>query len=115
AGRVGDGSGCHAEDGIRSWSVTGVQTCALPLSAARQSGAATIEQQHTLSAAARIAAKGLVLLAAWLIASLGAVAALALWTSYGGIGRATRRGGKEASCVHAPLAWKTRLTRTTST
>jgi hypothetical protein len=50
----------------------------------RQSGASRLEQQHPLSALARMGVKAAVLLAAWLVASLGAVAALVLWASYGG-------------------------------
>src|SRR5258706_14661162 len=34
----------QAEDGIRDWSVTGVQTCALPISCGR--GRGTIERAH---------------------------------------------------------------------
>jgi ABC-type transport system involved in multi-copper enzyme maturation permease subunit len=51
----------------------------------RQSGALKLEQQQAaVSPRARIAAKAAVLLAGWTIASLGAVIALLLWTSYGG-------------------------------
>lgn len=50
----------------------------------RQSGALKLELQHPMPAFARIAAKGVVLVAAWLIASLPAFAAIALWRSYGG-------------------------------
>src|SRR4029453_9978901 len=50
----------------------------------RQSGALVLEMQQRLSAFARIAAKAVVLLAAWSIASAGAVAAIALWVLYGG-------------------------------
>ena len=50
----------------------------------RQSGALKLEIQHPMSAFARIGAKAVVLLAAWLLA-LGAPAiAMALWRSYGG-------------------------------
>jgi ABC-2 type transport system permease protein len=49
-----------------------------------QSGAAKIEMQHPMPAAARIAAKALVLLAAWIVASAPAAIAVALWKSYGG-------------------------------
>ena len=50
----------------------------------RQSGALKLEVQHAMPAAQRVAAKALVLLAGWLIASIPAVAAVALWRSYGG-------------------------------
>jgi len=50
----------------------------------RQSGAAKLELQQPLPASARIAAKAVVLLAGWLLASLGALVALLLWKSYGG-------------------------------
>src|SRR5438093_821721 len=36
----------QAEDGIRDWSVTGVQTCALPILAARHAGHAQLESRH---------------------------------------------------------------------
>jgi ABC-2 type transport system permease protein len=51
----------------------------------RQSGALKLEQQQgALTPWARIAAKSAVLVAGWLIASLPAAAAMALWLSYGG-------------------------------
>jgi hypothetical protein len=50
----------------------------------RQSGAVKIEMQHGLPAIARIAAKALVLVAGWLIASVAPLAAIILWRSYGG-------------------------------
>ena len=50
----------------------------------RQSGALRIEMQHAMPAAARIAAKAIVLLGGWLIASLAPLAAVLLWKSYGG-------------------------------
>jgi hypothetical protein len=50
----------------------------------RQSGALKIEMQHPMPAFARIAAKGLVLLGGWLVASLAPLAAVLLWKSYGG-------------------------------
>src|SRR5258706_11847280 len=37
----------QAEDGIRDWSVTGVQTCALPIWALRPSRKATIDTRNT--------------------------------------------------------------------
>src|SRR5262249_57199213 len=40
----------QAEDGIRDWSVTGVQTCALPISLAR----VFVSQRHTAAVAAHI-------------------------------------------------------------
>src|SRR4029079_3367790 len=51
----------------------------------RQSGALKLELQHAMPAAARIATKGLILLAGWLIASVPVIAAIILWGSYGGI------------------------------
>ena len=51
----------------------------------RQSGALKLELQHAMPAAARIATKGLILLAGWLIASVPVIAAIILWRSYGGI------------------------------
>ena len=50
----------------------------------RQTGALKIELQHPMPAAARIAAKALVLAAGWLIASAAPAAAIALWKLYGG-------------------------------
>jgi hypothetical protein len=50
----------------------------------RQSGALKLELQHPLSAFARMAAKAIVLLAGWLIATLAPLAAVALWIAYGG-------------------------------
>ena len=50
----------------------------------RQSGALKIEMQHPMPSFARIAAKALVLLAGWLVASLAPLAAVLLWKSYGG-------------------------------
>jgi hypothetical protein len=49
-----------------------------------QSGAAKIEMQHSMPAAGRIAAKAVVLLAAWVVASAPAAVAVVLWKSYGG-------------------------------
>ena len=50
----------------------------------RQSGALKLELQQKLSPLVRMAAKALVLLAAWLIAMLPPLSALLLWKSYGG-------------------------------
>jgi ABC-type transport system involved in multi-copper enzyme maturation permease subunit len=50
----------------------------------RQSGALKIELQHPMPAAARTAAKAVVLLAGWLVASLAGLIAVLLWKSYGG-------------------------------
>jgi ABC-2 type transport system permease protein len=50
----------------------------------RQSGALKLELQRGMPAFARIAAKGLVLLAGWLIAMAPPLVAIALWKSYGG-------------------------------
>jgi len=50
----------------------------------RQSGALKLELQHSMPAVARIATKGLVLLAGWVIASVPVIAAIILWRSYGG-------------------------------
>jgi ABC-2 type transport system permease protein len=50
----------------------------------RQSGALELELQRPMSAAARIAAKTIVLFAGWLIASAAPVLAILLWNSYGG-------------------------------
>src|SRR5580765_4541982 len=50
----------------------------------RQSGALKLELQHPMPAIARMAAKALVLLAGWIIASLPPVIAVVLWRSYGG-------------------------------
>jgi ABC-2 type transport system permease protein len=50
----------------------------------RQSGALKLELQRGMPAFARIAAKGLVLLAGWLIAMLPPLIAIALWKGYGG-------------------------------
>ena len=50
----------------------------------RQSGALKLELQHPMPAFYRISAKALVLLAGWLVASLAPLAAIVLWTTYGG-------------------------------
>jgi hypothetical protein len=50
----------------------------------RQSGALKLELQHRMPATARIAAKAIVLLAGWILASLPVAAAIVLWASYGG-------------------------------
>jgi ABC-type transport system involved in multi-copper enzyme maturation permease subunit len=50
----------------------------------RQSGALKLELQHPMPAIARMTAKGLVLLAGWIIASLPPVIAVVMWRSYGG-------------------------------
>jgi hypothetical protein len=54
------------------------------MSVDRQTGASRLEEQGPLSNRVRIAVKAAVLGLAWLVASLPAVAALALWRSYGG-------------------------------
>lgn len=50
----------------------------------RQSGALKIELQHRTSALVRVAAKALVLLVGWLVASIPVVIAVLLWMGYGG-------------------------------
>lgn len=50
----------------------------------RQSGALKLELQHPMPALARMAAKALVLLAAWLLASLPPLVAIVFWRLYGG-------------------------------
>lgn len=50
----------------------------------RQSGALKLELQQPMPVFWRVGAKGLVLLAGWAIASVPAIAAIALWRSYGG-------------------------------
>ncbi len=50
----------------------------------RLSGALKLELQQPMPAIARIGAKALVLLGGWLVASLPTVAAMALWSGYGG-------------------------------
>src|SRR5437899_8619387 len=50
----------------------------------RQSGALKLELQHPMPAFVRIAAKALVLLAGWLIASIAPLLAILMWRSYGG-------------------------------
>jgi hypothetical protein len=50
----------------------------------RQSGALKLELQHAMPAVVRIATKGLILLAGWVIASVPVLAAIILWRSYGG-------------------------------
>ncbi len=50
----------------------------------RQSGALKLEMQHPMSTFARVAAKALVLLGAWVTTLLAPAAGLALWLSYGG-------------------------------
>jgi ABC-2 type transport system permease protein len=50
----------------------------------RQSGALKFELQHAMSSFTRVVLKASVLMLGWLIASLAAVTAIALWKSYGG-------------------------------
>jgi ABC-type transport system involved in multi-copper enzyme maturation permease subunit len=50
----------------------------------RQSGALKLELQHPMSTFARVSAKALVLLAAWMVAIAAPFAAVVLWRSYGG-------------------------------
>jgi ABC-type transport system involved in multi-copper enzyme maturation permease subunit len=50
----------------------------------RQSGALKLELQHPMPAIARVTAKGLVVLAGWIIASLPPLIAVVMWRSYGG-------------------------------
>ena len=50
----------------------------------KQSGALKLESQHRMWAFSRVSAKGLVLLAAWMIASAAPVIAILLWKAYGG-------------------------------
>lgn len=50
----------------------------------RQSGALKLELQRPMPAALRIAAKALVLMAGWIIATLPAILAVGLWPAYGG-------------------------------
>jgi len=50
----------------------------------QQRGALRIELQHQMSALARIAAKAIVLLAAWLVAMAAPLLTVVLWRSYGG-------------------------------
>jgi ABC-type transport system involved in multi-copper enzyme maturation permease subunit len=54
------------------------------ISGDRQSGALLIEHQHPLSPLLRVAAKGAVLAAGWLVASAAPVIGVLLWLSYGG-------------------------------
>jgi ABC-2 type transport system permease protein len=50
----------------------------------RQSGALKIEMQHPMPAVMRIAAKAIVLIGGWAVASLAPLVAVLLWKSYGG-------------------------------
>ena len=50
----------------------------------RQSGALKLEMQQPMPAIARVAAKALVLMAGWIVASAAPVVAVVLWKSYGG-------------------------------
>ena len=50
----------------------------------RQSGALKLEMQHPMSSFTRVGAKALVLLAAWIVASLAPIVAIVLWKIYGG-------------------------------
>ena len=50
----------------------------------RQSGALQLELQQGMSAFVRIVAKGMILLAGWMIAMLPPLSAILLWKSYGG-------------------------------
>jgi len=50
----------------------------------RQSGALKLELQHPMPAFVRLGAKAIVLLSAWIVASLAPLIAVVLWRSYGG-------------------------------
>ena len=50
----------------------------------RQSGALKLELQHPMPAIARVSAKALVLLAAWMVAFAAPLVAIVLWRTYGG-------------------------------
>jgi len=50
----------------------------------RQSGALKLELQHPMPALVRLGAKAIVLLSAWIVASLAPLIAVVLWRSYGG-------------------------------
>src|SRR5712691_12364856 len=50
----------------------------------RQSGALKLELQHVMSPLARVLAKGIVLLAGWLIALVPPFVGVLLWKAYGG-------------------------------
>ncbi len=50
----------------------------------RQSGAIKIEMQNRIPAVARVGAKALVLLGAWIVASTAPLLAVVLWKAYGG-------------------------------
>ena len=50
----------------------------------RQSGALKLELQHPMPAIVRMAAKAVILLAAWIIASIPPLIAVLLWMGYGG-------------------------------
>ena len=50
----------------------------------RQSGAMTLELQHPMPMVLRVTAKAAVLFAGWIVATLPALLAVALWRSYGG-------------------------------
>jgi ABC-type transport system involved in multi-copper enzyme maturation permease subunit len=50
----------------------------------RQSGALKLELQHASSSLTRILAKAIVLMAAWLVASIPPLIAIVLWRVYGG-------------------------------
>ena len=50
----------------------------------KQSGALKLEAQQPMSSFRRVAAKGLVLMVAWIIASIPAAIAIVLWRGYGG-------------------------------
>lgn len=54
------------------------------VAADRQSGAMTLELQQPMPAIWRVAAKAIVLMAGWMIASAPTAAAVILWKSYGG-------------------------------
>ena len=62
----------------------------------RQSGALKIEMQHPMPAIGRVAAKAVVLLGGWIVASLAPLAAVVLWRGYGG-------------SVYAPELWTVAL------
>jgi ABC-type transport system involved in multi-copper enzyme maturation permease subunit len=62
----------------------------------RQSGALKLELQQPMPVAFRVAAKALILLAGWIVASLPTVVAVILWLAYGGSVHAPELGALAA-------------------
>src|SRR5690606_40672787 len=100
----------RAEDGIRDFHVTGVQTCALPILVAAPLSLVVLQQLDSLGSEqlAPELVLGLLTVTAWLLAVVGGIFRHALdlpWPAALAIRSEERRGGKGSSWAwHAGVA-----------